>query len=62
MTNGAECRHRRGIEFARAFKARQLNWQRDRLEPLHRNLSFLVLGAVLLVASIVFTRLRARIK
>jgi len=34
----------------------------SRLEPLPRNLSFLVLGAVLLGVSIVFTRLRARIK
>jgi hypothetical protein len=32
----------------------------SRLEPLFRNLSFLVLGAVLLIVSLVFTRLRAR--
>lgn len=32
----------------------------NRLEPLHRNLSFLVLGTVLLVVSLIFTRLRAR--
>jgi Zn-dependent protease with chaperone function len=30
------------------------------LEPVFRNLSFLVLGAVLLVVSLVFTRLRTR--
>jgi hypothetical protein len=32
----------------------------SRLEPLFRNLSFLVLGAVLVIVSLVFTRLRAR--
>jgi hypothetical protein len=32
----------------------------SRLEPLFRNLSFLVLGAVLVVVSLVFTRLRTR--
>ncbi|HTQ29678.1 MAG TPA: hypothetical protein VMI53_00570 [Opitutaceae bacterium] len=32
----------------------------SRLEPLFRNLSLLVLGAVLLIVSLVFTRLRAR--
>ncbi len=32
----------------------------SRLEPVFRNLSFLVLGAVFLVVSLVFTRLRAR--
>jgi uncharacterized membrane protein len=32
----------------------------NRLEPLYRNLSFLVLGTVLLVISLIFTRLRAR--
>ena len=32
----------------------------SRLEPLFRNLSFLVLGAVLLIVSLVFTRIRAR--
>jgi hypothetical protein len=32
----------------------------SRLEPVFRNLSFLVLGAVLLIVSLVFTRLRAR--
>jgi hypothetical protein len=32
----------------------------SRLEPLFRNLSFLVLGTVLLIASLIFTRLRAR--
>jgi len=32
----------------------------SRLEPVFRNLSFLVLGAVLLVVSLVFTRLRTR--
>jgi hypothetical protein len=34
----------------------------SRLEPLYRNLSFLVLGTVLLAVSVIFTRLRARIK
>jgi len=32
----------------------------SRLEPLFRNLSFLVLGAAFLIVSLVFTRLRAR--
>ena len=32
----------------------------SRLDPLFRNLSFLVLGAVLLIVSLVFTRLRGR--
>jgi uncharacterized membrane protein len=32
----------------------------SRLEPVFRNLSFLVLGAVLLIVSLVFTRVRAR--
>jgi uncharacterized membrane protein len=32
----------------------------NRLEPLYRNLSFLVLGTVLLIVSLIFTRLRAR--
>jgi len=32
----------------------------NRLEPLHRNLSLLVLGSVLLIVSLVFTRLRSR--
>ena len=32
----------------------------NRLEPMYRNLSFLVLGTVLLVISLIFTRLRAR--
>ena len=32
----------------------------SRLEPLFRNLSFLVLGAVLVMASLIFARLRAR--
>ena len=32
----------------------------NKLEPLYRNLSFLVLGTVLLVVSLIFTRLRAR--
>lgn len=32
----------------------------SRLEPLFRNLSFLVLGAVLVIVSLVFTRLRMR--
>jgi hypothetical protein len=32
----------------------------SRLEPLFRNLSFLVLGAVLLIVSLVFTKLRKR--
>ncbi|HMD62104.1 MAG TPA: hypothetical protein VKG78_11760, partial [Opitutaceae bacterium] len=31
-----------------------------RLEPLYRNLSFLVLGSVLVIVSLIFTRLRAR--
>jgi uncharacterized membrane protein len=34
----------------------------SRLEPLYRNLSFLVLGTVLLIVSVIFTRLRARLK
>jgi hypothetical protein len=34
----------------------------NRLEPLYRNLSFLVLGTVLLAVSLIFTRLRGRIK
>ena len=32
----------------------------SRLEPVHRNLSFLVLGSVLVIVSLVFTRLRSR--
>ena len=32
----------------------------SRLDPLFRNLSFLVLGAAFLIVSLVFTRLRSR--